>query len=122
MFLLVVAVLSISAASVAQNETNNKNVWKMDLRMDRLGRYLELNASQYEKVFYITEYFAEKMRYASYAKNEKQGKRLREAVYGNFKIMKETLTEEQYKKYVYLMSTTLKNRGLDVYLQDVASR
>jgi hypothetical protein len=36
--------------------------------------------------------------------------------------MKSTLTTEQYKKYVVLMNTTLRNKGLDVYMEDMATR
>lgn len=59
---------------------------------------------------------------ASYAKEAKQGKKLREAVYGNFKLMKRTLTNEQYKKYVQLLNVTLKNKGLDSYMEDAANK
>ncbi|WP_394814672.1 hypothetical protein [Phocaeicola vulgatus] len=47
---------------------------------------------------------------------------MREAVYGNFKLMKRTLTNEQYKKYVQLLNVTLKNKGLDSYMEDVANK
>jgi hypothetical protein len=36
--------------------------------------------------------------------------------------MKRTLNGEQYKKYVQLMNTTLRNKGLDVYMEEVATR
>ena len=49
-------------------------------------------------------------------------KKLREAVYGNFKLMKRTLTNEQYKKYVQLLNVTLKNKGLDSYMEDAANK
>ncbi len=45
-----------------------------------------------------------------------------EAVYGNFKLMKRTLTNEQYKKYVQLLNVTLKNKGLDSYMEDAANK
>ena len=62
------------------------------------------------------------MHSAIYAKEAKQGKKLREAVYGNFKLMKRTLTNEQYKKYVQLLNVTLKNKGLDSYMEDAANK
>ena len=54
--------------------------------------------------------FADKVQSASYAKEAKQGKKLREAVYGNFKLMKRTLTNEQYKKYVQLLNVTFEKQ------------
>ena len=77
---------------------------------------------QMEEVANISDYFADKVQSASYAKEAKQGKKLREAVYGNFKLMKRTLTNEQYKKYVQLLNVTLKNKGLDSYMEDVANK
>ena len=53
------------------------------------------------------------MEKASGAKKNKEEK-LHKAVYGNLKLMKKTLTPEQYTKYVALMNMTLKNRGIDV--------
>ena len=36
--------------------------------------------------------------------------------------MKRTLTNEQYKKYVQLLNVTLKNKGLDSYMEDAANK
>lgn len=119
--LLVVAVLGMSATSFAGNKVEGKK-WNMDVNVSKLGQYLKLDAQQMHEVSGISEYFADKMQSASYAKEAKQGKKLREAIYGNFKLMKRTLTDAQYKKYIQLVNITLKNKGLDTYLEDVASR
>ena len=36
--------------------------------------------------------------------------------------MKRTLTNEQYKKYVQLLNVTLKNKGLDSYMEDAVNK
>lgn len=119
--LVAVAVLGMSATSFAGNKVEGKS-WKMDINVSRLGQYLQLDAQQMEEVAGISDYFADKLQSASYAKEAQQGKKLREAVYGNFKLMKRTLTDAQYKKYIQLVNITLKNKGLDTYLEDMASR
>lgn len=110
-----VAALAMSATSFAENKVESQN-WTISMNVGKLGRYLNLSGNQYEEVAAISEYFSEKMQSAAGSKEAKQGKRLREAVYGNFKLMKSTLNEEQYKKYIRLMNITLKHKGLDVYL------
>lgn len=119
--LLVVVALGMSATGFAGNKVEGKD-WKVDVNIVKLSKYLQLNARQMEEVATISDFFADKVQSASYAKEAKQGKKLREAVYGNFKLMKRTLPEEQYKKYVQLVNITLKNKGLDTYMEDVAGR
>ena len=119
--LLVVVALGMSATSFAGEKVEGKD-WKVDVNVAKLSKYLSLDARQMEEVANISDYFADKVQSASYAKEAKQGKKLREAVYGNFKLMKRTLTNEQYKKYVQLLNVTLKNKGLDSYMEDVANK
>jgi len=103
--LLVVVALGMSATSFAGEKVEGKD-WMVDVNVAKLSKYLNLD----------------KVQSASYAKEAKQGKKLREAVYGNFKLMKRTLTNEQYKKYVQLLNVTLKNKGLDSYMEDAANK
>lgn len=119
--LMVVVALGMSATSFAGNKVEGKD-WNVDVNVAKLSQFLKLNARQMEEVASISDYFADKVQSASYAKETKQGKKLREAVYGNFKLMKRSLTDEQYRKYVQLVNVTLKNKGLDAYMEDVASR
>ena len=85
---------------------SNINVYKW-------SKYVNLTSLQAEEVANISVYFTEQMEKASGAKKNKEEK-LHKAVYGNLKLMKKTLTPEQYTKYVALMNMTLKNRGIDV--------
>ena len=50
---------------------------------------------------------------ASTAKKDKDEK-LHNAVYGNLKLMKKTLSDEQYVKYAALMNITLQNKGIEL--------
>lgn len=119
--LMCVVALGMSATCFAGSRVETKN-WNVNVNTLKLAKYLNLSAGQMDEVENISYYFADKMQMAGYAKEAKQGKKLREAVYGNFKLMKRALTEEQYKKYVQLVNVTLKNKGLDVYLNDMADK
>ncbi len=112
---MVVAALVMSATSFAANKVKSQT-WTISMNVNKLGQYLNLSGDQYQEVAAISEYFGKKMQNAAGSKEAKQGERLREAVYGNFKLMKNTLSEEQYKKYIRLMNITLKHKGLDIYL------
>lgn len=118
---MIVAMLVMSATCFAGEKTEGKD-WNWDVNVSKLGSYLQLNAGQMDEVYQISDYFSEKMKDASYARENRQGKKLREAVYGNFKLMKNTLTDEQYKKYVQLVNVTLRNKGLNTYMEDIASK
>lgn len=45
---------------------------------------------------------------------QKTKKKVRKAVYGNLKLMKQTLDDKQYSSYVRLMAMTLRNKGIDL--------
>ena len=47
------------------------------------------------------------------SKKDKEAK-LRNAVYGNLKLMRKTLSAEQYAKYAALMNITLQNKGIEL--------
>lgn len=112
---LFVATLVMSATSFAGNKVKSQD-WTISMNVNKLGKYLNLSEDQYGEVVAISKYLGEKMQSAANSKASVQGKRLREAVYGNFKLMKNTLNDEQYRKYVRLMNITLKHKGLDIYL------
>ena len=43
-----------------------------------------------------------------------QEKKLHNAVYGNLKLMKKTLTDKQYADYTKVLNVTLQNKGIEV--------
>ena len=68
---------------------------------------------QSEEVANICDYFSTQMSRATTAKKDKEAK-LRNAVYGNLKLMRKTLSAEQYAKYAALMNITLQNKGIEL--------
>ena len=121
LFLGLVVALGMTATVFAGNKVERAN-WTVDVNVTKLSKYLQLSSNQTEEVANISDFFAEKVQSAGYAREEKQSQKLREAVYGNFKLMKRTLTEDQYRKYVHLVNVTLKNKGLDAHMEYVASK
>ena len=115
LMIVVAVVFGINATCFAGNRVKNDD-FDMKVNVSLLGRYLNLTDDQAEKVASINEYFCDKMSRAANTNEKKQPARVREAVYGDFKLMKGTLTPDQYKKYVQLMNVTLRNRGLDSYM------
>lgn len=78
-----------------------------------MTQYLKLSSQQHEEVANICDYFQEQMKVANNSKKDSDQK-IRNAVYGNLKLMKGTLTEKQYSDYLRLMAMTLRNKGIDI--------
>ena len=93
------------------------------MRVEQLAKYLDLTASQRDEVEQICAYFQDKQR-ESLKSTTRQEAKMEEAVYGNLKLMRKTLTTDQYRKYVMLLNATYNNNRLamldkslpDVYL------
>ncbi len=109
--LAAILTLSASAFAVTVEPTNIK--WGTNINVYKLGKYLNLSSEQSEEVYNISEYFTEQMEKATTAKKDRSAK-LHNAVYGNLKLMKKTLTPEQYSKYTQLLNVTLKNKGIEI--------
>lgn len=115
MGLTLVAALAFSVSAFAEGvKDNNASAnWDGSINKAKLTKYLKLNGAQDEKVAGICDFFKAEMSLANKDKANKSEK-VRNAVYGNLKLMKETLDAEQYSSYVRLMAMTLRNKGIDV--------
>ena len=85
----VAAVLLCATMGFARENRNNVSKEPFAINFEKLSNYMQgesLRAS-------------EKMR----------DKKMRQAVYGNLKLMKKVLTPEQYRKYVVLLNVTNNN-------------
>ncbi len=111
--LTLVAIFCLAATSFAAQNQPTVAKWESNINVSKLGQFLNLTSLQNEEVANITEFFNEQMVKATSTKKNQDAK-LHTAVYGNLKLMKQTLTKEQYSKYVKLMNATLKNRGIEL--------
>ena len=98
--LTLVAALCLAATTFAAGNQPTTAKWEGNINVSKLGKYLNLNSVQSEEV-------------ATTAKKDKEAK-LRNAVYGNLKLMRKTLSAEQYAKYAALMNITLQNKGIEL--------
>lgn len=108
---------------LAQQPGMSKEPFAVDFY--KLSTYLQLTPFQLDEVENINEFFITKQSESLRAQAKLQDKKMREAVYGNLKLMKKALTPEQYRKYVILLNVTYNNNRLmginslpDVYLAD----
>ena len=119
LFVSVFAVLSLSTVCFSQKKLEIID-WNMEMHLSELSRYLELNSIQYEHVADAIDFFSDKMKSAKYSMGKRQIKYLNEAVYGNLKLMKSTLSEVQYKKYLRILNTQIRDNGLNPYIKSTS--
>jgi hypothetical protein len=109
----VVGLLFVSATLVkGQNDAAQNLHYVIDFQ--KLSYYLELDDSQKGEVSQINAFFIDQQK-QYLRKNlspEKWEKNWNQVLYGNLKLMKETLSEEQYKKYLRVINATHTNRML----------
>ena len=109
-----IAALTFSATVFANgNQTTTPEKWNGSINKAQLGKYLKLSSQQSEEVADICDFFEAEMEIANRAK-EGNNEKIRKAVYGNLKLMKNTLNEKQYSDYLKLMGMTLRNKGIDI--------
>ena len=113
------ALLVSVTMSFAQESSLHKEPFVVNV--GQLVSYLELRPSQINEVAMINDYFREKQSEGL----KMRDKRMRQAVFGNLKLMKKALSTDQYRKYVALINVTNNNNRMmsgpsfpDVYLAD----
>ncbi len=125
---MAVAILGISATvsfAKAQCVNENGNKEPFEVEFGKLSSYLDLTPSQMDEVYDINEYFKGQQKESLSRDTKRQEERLQKAVYGNLKLMKSALSDNQYRKYVTLLNVTNNNNRLtgavtftDIYLAD----
>lgn len=125
---MAVAILGISATvsfAKAQCVNENGNKEPFAVEFGKLSSYIDLTPSQMDEVYDINEYFKGQQKESLSRDTKRQEERLQKAVYGNLKLMKSALSDNQYRKYVTLLNVTNNNNRLtgavtftDIYLAD----
>ena len=111
--LTLVAAVCLTATTFAAGNQPTTAKWEGNINITKLSKYLNLDSNQHEEVANICEYFTEQMERATNSKKN-QEKLLRNAVYGNLKLMKKALNEKQYADYARVLNVTLQNKGIEV--------
>lgn len=125
---MAVAILGISATvsfAKAQCVNENGNKEPFAVEFGKLSSIKDLTPSQMDEVYDINEYFKGQQKESLSRDTKRQEERLQKAVYGNLKLMKSALSDNQYRKYVTLLNVTNNNNRLtgavtftDIYLAD----
>ena len=87
------------------------------IRFGQLSRYLDLQPSQQESVYRISEAFMADQQEAL-SRSARKEELMTRALHANLKQMKEALNEEQYRNYVTLLNVTSNNQVLSSSLTD----
>ena len=87
------------------------------IRFGQLSRYLDLQPSQQESVYRISEAFMADQQEAL-SRSARKEELMTRALHANLKQMKEALNEEQYRNYVTLLNVTRNNQFLSRNLTD----
>ena len=87
------------------------------IRFGQLSRYLDLQPSQQESVYRISEACMADQQEAL-SRSARKEELMTRALLANLKQMKEALNEEQYRNYVTLLNVTSNNQVLSSNLTD----
>ena len=116
MILTLVAMLSMTTA-FAEGETatvvSNVEAYDMNINMDKLSYALNLADDQKEVVENIHHTFAAEMNFAAQYGHGEREALVKRAIDNDVKWMRYVLNEDQMRKYLILLNTTINNRGLN---------
>ena len=109
LFMTVSVVLLCSSLSFAHDFGKCAKKEPVAINFEKLSNYLQLTAYQANEVANINDYFIDMQNESIRSCKTNREKKMRQAVYGNLKLMKKILTPEQYRKYVTLLNVTNNN-------------
>ena len=115
LMILAVALFSMTttfAADENASATTATAAFNMNVNMNSLSDALGLNIDQVEAVADVHKNFTADMMNAATATGEDRAAMIDKAVLKDLKYMHVILNNNQYRKYVMLLNTTLINRGL----------
>lgn len=105
--------LTVTTYAAGNQPVSETAKWEGTINVAQLSKYLDLDDKQHKEVVNIIEYFDQEMSRATNAKKNRE-QMLRNAVYGNLKLMKKTLDPKQYANYTKVLNVTLRNKGFDI--------
>ncbi len=115
LMILAVALLSMTttyAADENASATAATAAYNMNINMGSLSDVLGLTMDQSEAVADVHKNFTADMMNAAVAPNDERDAMIHKAINKDLKYMHTILSDKQYRKYLMLLNTTLKNRGV----------
>ncbi|MDF9830309.1 hypothetical protein [Parabacteroides sp. PF5-6] len=104
--IVVIMVLTLCASLSYAQEKPEICAKPMVVSLERLSKYLELDAYQASQVSLINEAFIDNQLESSRFRGTLATRKKENAVYGNLKLMRDVLSTDQYRKYVTLLNVT----------------
>lgn len=104
--LVVIAMALTLCAMLAGAQTPKISKKDFIINTEKLNTFLKLDADQLYKVGMINKHFKKQQAKVRKAKAPLQEQKKQEAVYANLKLMREVLTDTQYRKYVAALNMT----------------
>jgi len=111
--LTMVAVCALSSA-FAGNTDKKVNSVELNVNVYKLQNYLGFSPDEYVFVSDVMERLNDDLKHLDNLEGEKYDKMLKKAVMRNLAYMRDILSSEQYSKYLVLLNTTLRNKGIEV--------
>ena len=117
------AAMFCNAAMAQKAEANNVfNAEAIDysfkVNNHSVTRYLKLNEEQQEQMAYICDRFNEDLRKVGNSKAEKRSQRFAKSLAYNMSAAHQVLDNNQYRKYIAILNSSLKHKGLDMLLNN----
>ena len=117
--IMLVMLFTMSVYSFAEDNNASviKDIEKYELKINhrQLACVLDLNKDQMESIDWILTDLENGMLFAaSMHSEESRDKIIYNTITNNVRCMRYFLSEEQYKKYLMLLNTTLRNKGIIV--------
>ena len=112
---LAVALLSMTTTFAADENvsaTAATAAYNMHVNMGSLADALSLTIDQVDAVSDVHKNFSAEMMNAAVASADERETMVSKAINKDLKYMHSILSENQYRKYLMLLNTTLKNRGV----------
>ena len=113
---LMVAAMMTMTMSFAENDNSNAvkgvEAYDMTVNIRKLAVTLGLTFDQMEAVEDIHHQFSQEMMMAAYADDAEREAMVDKAVKKDVRYMHYVLNDKQYRTYLMLLNTTLRNRGL----------
>ena len=117
MILSLVAVMTMSASAFAAENNSVNNDRNDKQHKEALSNYLQMDNFQEARVLDLSEKFQNQVQEAEQLPEAEKTQAIKKAVTHNLRNVNAVLTRDQYKKYQYILNTTLRNKGLEDYIR-----
>lgn len=110
-FLIAIVATTSALANDKASKTNNWNI-----NNKKMAESLDLSFMQRLEFNIISNRFEKEMNTILSSEDSTKNKKIRDAVYKNLRSSRKTLNTKQYRKYLIVLNTTLRNKQAEQFL------